>query len=70
MFDLGHAIGLLFVAGVCACVRCGGDHNPVKEFQIKNYGANWTYPDYTSLFKAELYDADEWVKIFESSGAQ
>ncbi len=38
-------------------------------FQKRVYGENFTYRDYAPLFKAELFDADEWADIFKRSGA-
>lgn len=40
------------------------------EFMKKNYGADFEYEDFAPLFKAELFDADEWAGIFERSGAK
>ncbi len=48
----------------------GGPGNSQKKFQDANYGPNWTYPDYAPLFTASLFDASDWVEIFESAGAQ
>lgn len=39
------------------------------EFMKKNYGNNFSYRDFAPLFKAELFDPDEWADIFKSSGA-
>jgi len=48
--------------------ECGD--TKVHSFQVKNYGPNVTYPDIARLFRAELYDADNWVSIFKDAGAQ
>lgn len=45
-----------------------GTHNRV-DFMKKNYGENFTYRDFAPMFKAELFDADEWAEIFKKSGA-
>ncbi len=38
-------------------------------FMKKNYGEDFTYRDFAPLFKAELFDPDEWADIFRRSGA-
>lgn len=40
------------------------------EFQKRVYGEDFTYRDYAPLFKAELFDADEWAELFKQSGAK
>lgn len=40
------------------------------EFVEKNYGSNFTYKDFAPLFKAELFDPDEWASLFERAGAK
>ncbi|HMM12868.1 MAG TPA: alpha-L-fucosidase [Bacteroidales bacterium] len=40
------------------------------EFMRKNYGSDFTYRDFAPLFKAELFDPDEWAAIFERAGAK
>lgn len=39
-------------------------------FQKKNYGEDFTYRDFDKLFKAELFNADEWADLFKKSGAK
>ena len=51
-------------------LRCGGPNNPQREFQDRVYGKNWTYPDFAELFQASLFNASQWVDVFEQSGAQ
>lgn len=49
--------------------QCGDER--VKAFADKNFpevGEN--YPKYAELFHAELFNADEWVRIFKDAGAQ
>lgn len=46
-----------------------GTHNRV-EFMKKNWGEDFDYNDFAPLFKAELFDADEWASIFKSAGAK
>lgn len=40
------------------------------EFHNKNYGANFKYPDFAKDFKAEMFEPDEWAKLFERAGAK
>lgn len=40
------------------------------EFVKKNFGEDFTYRDFAPLFKAELFDADEWATIFKNAGAK
>ncbi|MCB0732656.1 MAG: alpha-L-fucosidase, partial [Ignavibacteriae bacterium] len=46
-----------------------GDTGRVN-FQKRVYGEDFTYRDYAPLFKAELFDANEWADIFKRSGAK
>ena len=39
-------------------------------FMKKNYGENFTYKDFAPLFKAELFNPDEWADLFKKSGAK
>lgn len=39
------------------------------EFVKRNYGENFSYRDFASIFKAELFDPNEWADIFKASGA-
>ena len=40
------------------------------EFMKKNYPADWTYADFAKQFNAELFDADQWVQLFQDAGAK
>lgn len=40
------------------------------KFQQKVFGQDFTYRDYAPLFKAELFDANEWAHFFKQSGAK
>ena len=42
----------------------------VTAFHNRVYGENFRYDDFVNLFKAELFDADEWASLFERSGAK
>lgn len=42
----------------------------VVEFMEKNYPQGFTYADFAPMFKAELFDPQQWAEIFEASGAK
>jgi len=39
-------------------------------FMKRVYGENFTYRDFAKLFKAELWNPDEWAKLFKEAGAK
>jgi alpha-L-fucosidase len=39
-------------------------------FMRENFGEDFTYRDFAPLFKAELFDPDEWASLFARSGAR
>ena len=46
-----------------------GDANRTN-FMKKHWGEDFTYNDFAPLFKAELFDADEWASIFQKARAK
>ncbi|HUT23598.1 MAG TPA: alpha-L-fucosidase [Sumerlaeia bacterium] len=40
------------------------------KFHERVYGADFQYEDFAPLFKAEMYDPDEWADVFAKSGAK
>jgi alpha-L-fucosidase len=42
----------------------------VRDFHLEHYGADFEYFDFAPLFKAELFDPDEWARLFQRSGAR
>lgn len=42
----------------------------VLEFMQKNYPPDFTYADFAKELTAEFFNADEWAKMFEDSGAK
>jgi alpha-L-fucosidase len=42
----------------------------VWEFHVKNYGAEFEFPDFAPMFKAELFDPDRWAELMVRSGAK
>jgi hypothetical protein len=49
-------------------VECGNEK--VKTFKDNNFGVNFSYPEFAPMFRAELFDADQWATTIKSSGAQ
>ena len=48
----------------------GSKDDIIVRFMEKNYPANFTYADFAPMFRAELFNPEEWVDIFEASGAK
>ena len=46
------------------------DDGERKAYQEKMYGPDFRYEDYAPLFRAELWDPEEWADLFEKSGAR
>ena len=42
----------------------------VVEFMANNYPPGFEYPDFAPMFKAELFDPNEWAKYLADSGAK
>ena len=40
------------------------------EFHRQNYGEDFEYRDFAPLFKAELFNPDQWAALFKKSGAK
>ena len=41
-----------------------------KTFQERIYGKNFQYEDFAPMWKAELWNPDEWAELFQKSGAK
>ncbi|MFC2167994.1 alpha-L-fucosidase [Acidobacteriota bacterium] len=41
-----------------------------EEFHLKNYGKDFEYRDFAPLFKAELFNPNDWAELFLRSGAK
>ena len=41
-----------------------------RKFHDRTYGAEFTYQDFAPMFKAELFDPDQWADLFARSGAR
>ncbi|XP_005097744.3 alpha-L-fucosidase [Aplysia californica] len=44
--------------------------NDTVEFMKKNYKPDFTYGDFAKQFTAEFFEASEWARIFQDSGAK
>lgn len=40
------------------------------DFQRLNYGVDFQYKDFDKMFKAELWNPDDWAELFKNSGAR
>lgn len=40
------------------------------DFQKRNYGVDFQYKDFDKMFKAELWNPDDWAELFRNSGAR
>ena len=40
------------------------------DYHLKTYGSNFKYNDFAGMFRAENFDAEEWVRLFSESGAR
>jgi alpha-L-fucosidase len=41
-----------------------------REFHERVYGRNFAYADFAPLFRAEMFDADQWADVLQGSGAR
>jgi alpha-L-fucosidase len=51
-------------------VNESGKQTFFRDFHNRVYGPNYTYQDFVSGFKAEMFNPDEWAKLFKESGAK
>jgi alpha-L-fucosidase len=42
----------------------------IGDYMKKNYPQDWTYADFASQFRADLFDPKQWANIFKQSGAK
>ena len=50
--------------------RSTGNGALTWEFHKRVYGANFPYSDFAPMFRAEMFDPDQWADVFARSGAQ
>ncbi|HEX2922457.1 MAG TPA: alpha-L-fucosidase, partial [Chloroflexota bacterium] len=43
---------------------------PWRDFHAKTFGPNFQYQDFAPMFRAELFDPEQWAKVFADSGAK
>ncbi len=46
------------------------NYKAVRKFHDSNYGQKFTYDQFLPMFKAELFNPDEWAILFKKSGAK
>ncbi len=51
-------------------MQINDENHPAREFHDRVYGKDFRYADFVDMFKAELFDADEWAELFRDSGAR
>jgi len=44
--------------------------NEIYDFHRKTYGEDFSYFNFGEMFKADLFNPDEWASLFENSGAK
>ncbi|MDN3548365.1 alpha-L-fucosidase [Mucilaginibacter aquaedulcis] len=44
--------------------------NEFTAFHNKNYGADFLYPQFEPMFRAELFDPQQWAQVLRNSGAR
>jgi len=42
----------------------------VVQYHNRTYGSDFSYYDFGEMFKADLFDPDEWAELFENAGAK
>lgn len=47
-----------------------GKENPTYTFHTKNYGKDFEYAKFAPLFRAEMFNPDQWAEVFRKSGAK
>ena len=45
-------------------------NGPTWEFHVDQYGEDFKYQDFAGMFKAEMFDPDQWADVFARSGAR
>ncbi len=45
-------------------------NTPIGAFHRRVYGEHFEYKDFAAMFKAELFDPDQWAKLFKQAGAK
>ncbi len=50
--------------------RLSDEHLGLWAFHVRNYGADFQYPEFAPRFRAELFDPEQWADLFVRSGAR
>ena len=50
--------------------QIGEKYPPYYDFHKQTYGENARYADFAGQWKAEMFDAEKWAKLFKRSGAK
>ncbi len=45
-------------------------NNPTRQFHDQNYGKDFPYENFAPMFKAELFNPQQWADVFARSGAK
>ena len=45
-------------------------NGPTWKFHVQTYGEKFKYQDFAPMFKAEMFDPDQWADLFVQSGAK
>jgi alpha-L-fucosidase len=56
--------------GDAASVRDQQIREETRAFHSRVFGEDFDYPDFAPKFRAELFDADKWARLFKRSGAK
>lgn len=63
-----YAVPAYFSEWYCRLMYYKG--NPVYWHHRRKYGKNFNYREFIPMFKAEKFDADNWVKLIKDAGAK
>lgn len=48
----------------------GANESNIIDFMAKNYPPGFTYADFAPMFKAEMFNPDDWADLFKAAGAK
>ena len=66
--EAGDRMGLKYAEWYWSHLESG--NSLFTEYHKKNYGEDFKYQDFASMFKAENFDPDYWAKLFKDAGAR
>lgn len=47
-----------------------GKENATYQFHVRNFGKDFTYPQFAPQFRAEMFQPEEWAALFKRAGAK